>query len=68
VIREPITPPRIDGAAGGYITTRGRPRYAMLNGRHFAVARGKAWECDTIAEAYDKRDELLAAEKSKRAS
>lgn len=50
----------------GFIITRGRPRYAMLRGRHFVVARGKAWECDTIAEAYGKRDELIAAEKAKR--
>jgi len=66
VIAAPIKVPQIQGANGGFITTRGRPRYAMLNGRHFCVARGSAWECSTIAEAYGKRDELLAAEKARR--
>lgn len=60
---------RIEGGKdGGYILTRGVPRYAQLSGRHFAVGRGVGYEYDTIPEAYAKRDELLAREKAKRAA
>jgi hypothetical protein len=54
----------VQGERGGFIVTRGKPRYAQLEGRHFAVERGKAYECSTIAEAYAKRDEMLRAEQS----
>lgn len=53
-----------DDLKSGFVITRGR--YAMLRAWHFAVGRGKAWPCDTIAEAYGKRDELIAAERARR--
>jgi len=54
----------VSGERGGFITKRGRPRYAQLEGRHFVVGRGKAQECASIAEAYALRDALLKAEQS----
>jgi co-chaperonin GroES (HSP10) len=54
----------VSGSRGGFIVTRGKPRYAQLEGRHFAVGRGKAYECATVAEAYAKRDEMLKAEQA----
>lgn len=64
---EQIIKGAINGAAGGYIVTRGRPRYAMLNGEHYAVGRGVAWRCGSVAEAYGQRDKMIAAEKAARA-
>lgn len=65
MIRDPLKTPRIVGSSGGYITTRGRPRYTYLQGRHFAVANGRAWECDTIKEASAKVDDLLRVARAK---
>lgn len=61
---EQIIKGAINGAAGGYIVTRGRPRYAMLNGEHYAVGRGVAWRFGSVAEAYGQRDKMIAAEKA----
>jgi hypothetical protein len=65
---EQIRQGEINGADGGYITTRGRPRYAMLNGEHYAVGRGVAWRCGSVAEAYGQRDKMIAAEKAAHAT
>lgn len=52
----------VTGEKGGFMVTRGAPRYQYLEGRHYVVGRGKAHECKTIAEAYALRDKLLGDE------
>jgi len=54
----------VNGSRGGFIVTRGKPRYAQLEGRHFVVGRNKAHECASIESAYSYRDELLKSELS----
>lgn len=56
---------KIVGVRGGFIITRGKPRYAQLEGRHFAIARGVGYECATIEEAYAQRDYLCNEEAAK---
>jgi len=53
----------LQGEGGAFVISRGKPRYAFLQGKHLVVGRGKVEEFASIAAAYRRRDELLALEK-----
>jgi hypothetical protein len=61
VIRDLGKVARVESERGGYATTRGAPRFVMVGGKHYAVGGGRAYECDSIAEACGKRDAMISA-------
>jgi len=61
-----IRTPRLEGSGGAFMLTRGEPRYQQMNGRHYVVGRGAAYEHPTAVDACKHRDELLNAERAAR--
>jgi hypothetical protein len=59
-------PSKVQGERGGFVVTRGKPRYAMLEGRHFVVGHGRSVERPTLESAYALRDEWLREDEARR--
>ena len=64
--RRPQMPSKVQGERGGFVVTRGKPRYAMLEGRHFVVGHGRSVERPTLESAYALRDEWLREDEARR--
>lgn len=54
------------GSRGGYLTTSGRLRIGVLEGKTYVIGRGRAIECADMGEARKKLDAAIADEKTAR--